>query len=190
MRRLLEAVEIIQHYDSFIATTKQILNDIEELKKTLIQVISMSHLLKPSEITNNQYLSCRNFLKHFDEGKIYTFNYDLILYWVFMHFMDSDTLKMKCNNGFSYLHSEEFLPEDERDKSLHWEIGREHQQRLYYIDGAMHIFSYGVDIEKLSYADIGVPLAKQVKLSVAKNKFPVFISEGTGVFQDSWHYLP
>ncbi len=190
MRRLLEAVEIIQHYDSSIATTKQILNDIEELKKTLIQVISMSHLLKPSEITNNQYLSCRNFLKHFDEGKIYTFNYDLILYWVFMHFMDSDTLKMKCNNGFSYLHSEEFLPEDERDKSLHWEIGREHQQRLYYIDGAMHIFSYGVDIEKLSYADIGVPLAKQVKLSVAKNKFPVFISEGTGVFQDSWHYLP
>lgn len=179
MRRLLEAVEIIQHYDSSTAITKQILNDIEELKKTLIQVISMSHPPKPSEITNEQYLSCRTFLNYFDEGKIYTFNYDLILYWVFMHFMDSNILKMKCNDGFSYLYSEEFVPEDERDKSLHWEIGRERQQRLYYIHGAMHIFSDGVDIEKLSYADIGVPIAQQVKYAVAKNKFPVFISEGT-----------
>ncbi len=55
----------------------------------------------------------------------------------------------------------------------------EQGQSVYYIHGAMHIFSDGSDIEKLSYSNTGIPLAEQVQASIAKDKFPVFISEGS-----------
>lgn len=179
MRRLLEAVDIIRHYDSSECITGRINEDIEELKRTLIQVISKSHPPKPSEITDHQYYSCRQFLLNFENGKTYTFNYDLILYWVLMHFNEDKVLKLPCDDGFRYPHSDEYIPEEERDTSLHWEIGRESGQSTYYIHGAMHIFSDGSDIEKLSYANLGVPLAEQVKQAIDQNRFPVFISEGS-----------
>jgi len=179
MRRLLEAVDIVKHYDSTEDITDHIQQDIEELKRTLIHVISKSHPPKPSEITEHQYDSCREFLLNFEKGNTYTFNYDLILYWVLMHFHDNEELKLPCDDGFRYPHSDEYVPEEERDTTLHWEIGRERGQRTYYIHGAMHIFSDGSDIEKLSYAYLGLPIADQVKQAIAKDRFPVFISEGT-----------
>lgn len=179
MRRLLEAVEIIQHYESSETITKHIHEDIEELKKTLIQVITKAHPPKPSEITESQYESCRKFLLHFSKGKTYTFNYDLILYWVLMHFRDNKELKLPCDDGFRHPYSDEYVLEEDRDTSLHWEIGRESGQSIYYIHSAMHIFSDGSDIEKLSYANLGVPLAEQVKEAIDQDRFPVFISEGT-----------
>lgn len=179
MRRLLEAVDIIHHYDSSEGITAKIHEDIEELKRTLIHVISKSHPPKPSEITDSQYESCRKFLLNFEKGKIYTFNYDLILYWVLMHFNENKALRLPCDDGFRYPYSGEYVPEEERDTSLHWEIGRESGQSTYYIHGAMHIFSDGSDIEKLSYANLGVPLAEQVKQAIDQDRFPVFISEGS-----------
>ena len=139
MRRLLETVEIVEHYDSSETVNKHINEDIEELKNTLIQVITKAHPPKPSEITEGQYESCRKFLLNFSEGKTYTFNYDLILYWVLMHFRDNKELKLPCDDGFRFPYSDEYVPEEERDTSLHWEIGRESGQSIYYIHGAMHI---------------------------------------------------
>lgn len=178
MRRLLEAEEIVTHYDSDGKISNFIHDDIEELKRTLIQVISKSHPPKPSEITDHQYESCHSFLSNFKDGNIYTFNYDLILYWVFMHFNDDNKLKLKCDDGFRYPYNDENTPFEDRDTSLHWEIGREQKQTLYYIHGAMHIFSDGYNIEKLSYNNLGIPLAEQVKNQINNDRFPVFISEG------------
>lgn len=179
MRRLLEAAGIVQHYDSSEVITERIHEDIEGLKRTLIQVITKCHPPKPSEITEHQYNSCRNFLLNFVGGKTYTFNYDLILCWVLMHFHEDKALKLPCDDGFRYRYSDEFVSDEERDTSLHWEIGQERDQSTYYIHGAMHIFSDGSDIEKLSYSNVGLPLAFQVKKSIEKDRFPVFISEGT-----------
>lgn len=179
MRRLLETEEIVKHYDSSDKVRNHIHSDIEELKRTLIQVISKCHPPKPSDITDNQYFSCRKFLLNFGLGNIYTFNYDLILYWVLMHFHENTELKLPCDDGFRYPYSDEFVPEEDRDYSLHWEIGRERGQSIYYIHGAMHIFSDGSDIEKLSYKNLGVPLADQVKQAIDQDRFPVFISEGS-----------
>lgn len=117
MRRLLEAVDIVKHYETSEKITNNIHDDIEELKKTLIQVISKSHPPKPSEITESQYENCRKFLVNFEKGKTYTFNYDLILYWVLMHFRDNEELKLSCDDGFRYPHEDDYVPEDERDTS-------------------------------------------------------------------------
>lgn len=173
MRRLSEAAEIVQHYQGGQRIRKALLNDIEKLKKTLIEVISKCHPALPTEIDEKQYISCQRFLAHFDDGKKYSFNYDLILYWVYMYFKDNDKFKLKCDDGFRHNN------EENHDLSVFWEIGREISQSLYYLHGAMHIFSDGSKIEKLSYKNIGLPLAKQVEEAVKSDKYPVFISEGT-----------
>ena len=175
MRRLLEASRIVSCYEEGDDIRAALEADIEELKRTLIQVITKAHPATPSHITDNQYNSCHAFLSHFD-GHKYTFNYDLILYWVLMHFMDIEGMKLDSDDGFRYDHVEDI---EDLDLSLHWEIGREQGQNLFYIHGAMHIFSDGHDIEKLSYNNIGLPLAQQVQSAIDENKFPVFISEGT-----------
>lgn len=175
MRRIFEAAQIVAHYEDSQELQARLHGDIEELKQTLIQVITESHPPIPAEITEEQYLSCHQFLSHFNGNK-FTFNYDLLLYWVLMHFKDNDELKLSSDDGFRY---EQGVAFEDNDLSLHWQIGREHGQNLYYIHGAMHIFSDGSDIEKLSYNQIGRPLAEQVQEAVAQDKFPVFISEGT-----------
>lgn len=171
MRRLFEADEIIEHYPDTEDLSESLNLDLESLKNTLIQVITDCHPSLPSEISEAQYESCRTFLSNFD-GKKYTFNYDLLLYWVYMHFLEDREKKLHFDDGFRYGDIEE-------DLSVFWEIGRERNQSIYYVHGAMHVFSDGAAIEKLSYNNKGVPLSEQVREAVGKNKFPVFISEGT-----------
>src|SRR5690606_11432152 len=117
-------------------------------------------------ITDAQYLSCYKFLQNFENGRKYTFNYDLILYWVYMHFLNHAEYPLKCDDGFRY---------DEDDHStVVWEIGREFDQHLYYLHGSMHIFkdSSGV-IEKYCWNQpAGKTIGDQVRESIEANKFP------------------
>lgn len=171
MWKLTEALQIIKLYENNTNIKDKMESDINDLKNTLIQVISKHHPKNPSKITEEQYNSCHIFLNHFDEGKKYTFNYDLLLYWVYMHFLDSD-IKLACDDGFRAIDS------DNREV-VTWTIGREQNQSLYYLHGAMHIFSDGSDVEKYTWVNTDRTLSEQVRESIDKNKYPVFISEGT-----------
>jgi Domain of unknown function (DUF4917) len=72
----------------------------EALKELLVRAIAGSHPERPSDITEQQYKSCRTFLSHFVgasrvldiagkkkdlRGNVYTLNYDLLLYWTLLH---------------------------------------------------------------------------------------------------------
>lgn len=170
--KLTESLKVLNYYD----TNKQIYNtvktDTEKLKEILITVITESHPENPTFITDNQYKSCYEFLKHFEGGRKYTFNYDLILYWVYMHFLENLTAPLKTDDGFRT---------DWDDESMvTWEIGREHKQNLYYIHGAMHIFKDEKSIiQKYTWQNGDKTIGQQVKESIESNKFPVFITEGT-----------
>jgi hypothetical protein len=48
-----------------------------------VQTIAASHPAWPGELAEEEFASCKTFLAHFDT--VYTFNYDLLLYWVQMH---------------------------------------------------------------------------------------------------------
>jgi len=168
MQRLMQTARIAELYgqDDFAA---QLQTDIEELKQSLVEAVSLNHPHRPGSITDIQYLSCRHFLQHFDGNK-YTFNYDLLLYWVHTHFMDEPALRLDFSDGFHHVSHE--------DTSLHWSAGDTSPSKLQYIHGAMHIFSDGSDFEKLSYSDTGTPLSEQVRSAIAENRFPTFIAEG------------
>lgn len=171
MRKLTDALQLIRAYSEGVAVATSIESDLNELRNTLIGVINQSHPANPQAISAAQYAQCREFLSNFNEGKKYSFNYDLLLYWVFMHFLDDRKKILKFDDGFRH---------PENDQSIvTWEIGREHGQNVYYIHGAMHIFRDGGTVEKYTWVNSGKTISEQVRESINKQKYPVFISEGT-----------
>jgi len=170
--KLAESLRVLNYYDTKKDIYNKVKEDAEKLKEILISVISSSHPENPNQISINQYDSCFDFLHHFEEGRKYTFNYDLILYWVFMHFLGSEPNKLASDDGFR--------TDLENDSMVTWEIGREHQQNLYYLHGAMHIFKdENAAIQKYTWRNGNKTIGQQVKESIENSKFPVFISEGT-----------
>jgi len=170
--KLTESLKVLNYYDSEKDIYNSVKDDAEKLKEILISVITQSHPENPTLITDNQYKSCFEFLQHFEEGRKYTFNYDLLLYWVYMHFLGDPITPLKSDDGFR--------TDWDDDSMVTWEIGREHQQNLYYIHGAMHIFKDEKSaIQKYTWRNGNKTIGQQVKESIEANKFPVFISEGT-----------
>ncbi len=172
MRMLTTALKVVKAYPNNTQIVNQIESHLNEIRDGLIQAISVSHPEKPSLITEDEYEHCRLFLEHFDDGKKYTFNYDLLLYWVYMHFLEEDkeNKKKQFNDGFRHPTGD--------DSIVTWEIGREIYQNVYYIHGAMHIFNDGAEVEKFTWINKGVNISDQVRESISKNKYPIFISEG------------
>lgn len=172
LRELTKSINVLECYKQTATVQREIKKDIEKLKQILIDVISISHPENPGKITDVQYNSCREFLKHFDnDGKKYTFNYDLILYWVYMHFRNNKDLCLKCDDGFR--------SDENNHDTIVWEIGMEQVQNLYYIHGALHVFFNGFDIEKYTWLNSGKTIKQQVKESLAESKYPIFITEGS-----------
>jgi hypothetical protein len=169
LRKLTDALEVTKLYKESKKLTKEIEEDAENLKKILIDAISKCHPLNPKSISEEQYFSCRNFLNNFS-GKIYTLNYDLILYWVLMHFLDDEENRLPCDDGFR--------TSGENEDVISWEIGREHDQNINYIHGALHIFSKNDEITKYTWRNKDSSIIEQVRESLQNSNYPVFITEG------------
>lgn len=71
------------------------------------------------------------------------------------------------------------LDPNNNESVVTWEIGQEHEQNLYYLHGALHIFSDGSEIEKYTWINTGTTLTQQIKESLKNNMYPVFITEGS-----------
>lgn len=171
MRQVTNALKIAELYPEGTALTPKLNHDLEELKTALIDVITTSHPTNPQSISEEQYQSCYKFLKNFEGGKKYSFNYDLILYWVYMHFLNDSDSPLISDDGFRYPKNNQTI--------VQWDIGREKKQNIYYFHGAMHIFSDGANIEKYTWINSGKTISEQVRESINLQKYPVFISEGT-----------
>ena len=171
LREVTRALRIVKGYKSATSLCKEMTKDIKELKKTLIDILTISHPKTPGAIEEKQYLSCYEFLKHFEDGKKYTFNYDLLLYWVYMHFLDNKEFPLNSDDGFRH-------PTDD-ETTVTWEIGQEYKQNLYYLHGALHIFSDDSEIEKYTWINTGTTLTQQIKESLKNEMYPVFITEGS-----------
>ncbi len=118
------------------------------------------------------------FLVHFENGNKYTFNYDLLLYWVYMYFRESRNnrnnkdKKLDIRDGFGSGNYQN-MP------VLAWGIGNAEKQNLYYLHGAMHLFNNKGMIHKLNRGRSGAPIRDQVCNSIDEKRYPMFISEGT-----------
>ncbi len=158
-------------YD-FSEKIKELNDEEEKLKKYLIDAIKSIHPLKSSELPEDTYKTCWNFLQQFDV--IYTINYDLLLYWVQMN--NKTQFKFKPKSKFS----DGFWDKTFSNKVNYWDPYCP-KTNLFYLHGALHLFcddSPGKHIYKLIY---GPDLVSQIEEKVRNNNYPLYVTEG------NWH---
>lgn len=153
--------------------------DARELKDILIQTLVKHHPDNPGMVSDEKFGHCRRFLSHFvgpdnGKGRVYTLNYDLLLYWAVMH---SDPeghphVELSKNDGFG-------RSEDTEEEYVDW-MGESsaREQRIHYLHGALHLFDAGHELSKYTWINTGVTIIDQVRDAMDLGKFPLFVSEG------------
>jgi hypothetical protein len=144
-------------------------NDADQLRELLVRTISNNHPTRPGDISSGEYAQCKNFLSLFKH--IYTLNYDLLLYWTLMQ--EEISPLVACDDGFR-------KPEDDLDASyVTWEPDNTYDQNVHYLHGALHLFDSGADLQKYTWSGTGVALIDQIRDAMEKNKYPLFVAEGS-----------
>jgi len=155
-------------------------SDAAALKDILISTIAKRHPASPVDIEEAQFQACRQFLSHFlgsRGGHVFSFNYDLLLYWTLMHADPIDGIEpidLSRNDGFGN-------DEDEPDADyVVWrgEAGAR-QACFHYLHGALHLFDAGKSLQKYTWIRKQERLIDQVRDAMEQGKFPLFVAEGT-----------
>lgn len=149
----------------------------QSLRNSLIQTIAKSHPDNRHKIKVSQYESCYNFLTYFlgkenRKGRVYTLNYDLLLYWVLMfdHPFMKNLQKLNTNDGFIDAKGEDYVV---------WNgTSNLNEQRIHYLHGALHLFDAGDYIKKYTWSRTHRLLKDQICKAMEHNELPLFVAEG------------
>lgn len=143
--------------------------DADGLRELLVQTIANCHPTWPGELTEAEYKKCREFLSYFK--CVYTFNYDLLLYWTQMHV--SGVEQPASDDGFR-------KPQDNFNADyVTWEPSQSHSQNMWFLHGALHVFDTGTEVQKYTWNNTGTRLIDQIRDAISRDFFPIFVSEGT-----------
>ncbi|MCH5715569.1 DUF4917 family protein [Niabella hibiscisoli] len=130
MKSLVNAAGVLKVY---LPARKRLIAELEqdavELKNLLVTTIASNHPENPSEISENEYFLANSFLNHFQN--IYTLNYDLLLYWVIMHY-NQENDKIKYDDGFR-------TPDNGKSQYVTWDIEKTNTQNIFIY---MELFTY------------------------------------------------
>ena len=173
IKALRDAASLAKLYGATAAQIKAMLDDANALKELLVQTIAQSHPALPGDITDGEYAACQSFLANF--AKTYTFNYDLLLYWTHMH--RENRADVPSDDGFRTSQSdiESGIPSD----YVVWESGQSHDQNMWFLHGALHVFDSGTEIQKYTWNRTGVRLIEQIREALSRDFFPLFVAEGS-----------
>lgn len=169
IKALRDASAIVTAYGGPGALAASLAADADGLRELLVQTIAATHPAWPGELNEDEYHTCRIFLSNFNT--LYTLNYDLLLYWVQMHTQEGED--PASDDGFR-------KPEDDFDSAyVVWEPDQSHDQNMWFLHGALHIFDAGTEIQKYTWRNTGVRLINQIREALSHDYFPLFVSEGT-----------
>lgn len=166
MRAMENSKDIIEVYGGDIALQKKISQDSDNLKEYLLKIITNNHPEKSTSLSDEEKEACASFLKRFN--RIYSLNYDLLLYWASMKDKSES-----FSDGFG--NTEDSIHEG----YVVYKNSGAHQMNVHYLHGALHYFDAGDEIIKKTYANTDINLIDQVRESLKNNIYPIFISEGT-----------
>lgn len=141
----------------------------DALREVLAAAIAQNHPEYPAEIAPERYTACRQFLNHFNS--VYTLNYDLLLYWSIMQGEAEQDLALG-DDGFR-------TPDDGTATYVTWDVEKTDRQDVHYLHGALHLFDAGNELKKYTWVNTGIRLIDQIREALAKNFFPLIVSEGT-----------
>lgn len=167
IRALEDSATILGCYGIDAKNQDLISKDASDLKNILVKTISARHPKKVNELTESQIMACSQFLQPF--RKIYTLNYDVLLYWVLLSNLENP--EVEIDDGFR-------LPDD--DFGADYRVfDSPHSPTYFYLHGGLHLYDAGADTRKYVWKDVGKPIMEQVKEAMEQGLFPLFVSEGT-----------
>ncbi len=175
--KLLEtSVKVLKKYCVLNSSVEEmILSDSIALKKHLVKIITNNHPEKITDIPDNEFFNASMFIKDFN--KVYTLNYDLLLYWStikLMAFIREERIKQDRLDPKDGFHEDEDILED------YVVFGNDSSsQEVYYLHGALHIFDNKNKIIKNTYSRTEIALKEQTLKNLENDIYPIFVSEGT-----------
>lgn len=168
---------------------EQINKDADALKHHLVKIVTNNHPEKSTEIEDKEYLQCIDFIKKYDS--IYTLNYDSLLYWVAMHYLEifekekdlppheqtviDEEARLIVNDGFA----DKTGVHEKIDYVIFRNDSGNFYQTIHFLHGALHIFDKQHEIIKNTFSKTEKPLKKQTLENLKNSVYPIFISEGT-----------
>ncbi len=169
IRALRQAALLAEVYQENNPELAQRLNaDADGLRELLATTIAASHPDRPADISNEQYAACREFLSNFK--RIYTVNYDLLLYWALMQ--EEIEPEIEFDDGFRE-------PEEGPTDYVTWDVQKTDKQNIFYLHGGLHIFDAGPELQKFTWCNTGIALIEQIREALETNRFPLFVAEGS-----------
>lgn len=169
---------ILNEFDPTSSVIERLSRVSVKLQDSLIDAVKEYHPEYVFSVPPEKSKTCANFLEEFiqNKGKIFTTNYDLLLYWVLMR-----NNIPNCIDGFGRdLENDDggFIPEEDREYSeLRWGKYRS-SQNIFYLHGALPLFDTGSEVIKEEYD--GNYLLDKIKARMAKGNYPVFVTAGNG----------
>lgn len=143
--------------------------DADIVRNALAAAIAARHPERPADIADDEYAAVQRFLAHFE--RVYSLNYDLLLYWAIMH-DPPDDLAVPRNDGF-------FEPEAVDAGYVSWEGYEYSLQRIFYLHGALHLFDFGTEIRKFTWSRTGIRLVDQIRDALSNRRYPLVVTEGS-----------
>ena len=163
IRNLETAAEIAEIYEWGADKSELLRHDADFLKDALIQAIQSTHPAHIFEVNPDRIKRTAQFLRTF--GRLFTVNYDLLLYWALV----------QSGKGLSNLFTDGFK---QGEDGLEWADFA--NQGVLYLHGALHLFQDNGRLEKVRYFEgEGGRLIQQIANRIAEGHAPLFVCEGS-----------
>jgi hypothetical protein len=138
------------------------------VREALARVLAARHPDDPFQIEEEEYVAVRTFLTNFE--RIYTLNYDMLLYWAVMQDLEPGTVR---NDGFGN-------PDEPDADYVVWQPYEKFpNQRLFYLHGSLHLYDSGTELAKITWSRTQIPLVDQIREALADGRYPLIVTEGT-----------
>lgn len=136
-------------------------SDASRVRNSLVGAIEAVHPSMQHEIPEVEIESCGKFISEFSQ--IFTLNYDLLLYWVFLNMKP-----VSYSDGFGL---------GEKENGFRTFSDKAHCS-VFYLHGGLHLFQTdtGDTLKKISSGD---KILLDIKAEIRKGNLPLFVAEGS-----------
>ena len=168
IKKLESSAQLLKAYDHRLTTSDRLYGEANKLRDELINRILEIHPSSQNDIEKDRMFNTLIFLSNFN--KIFTLNYDCLLYWVLLN--REDFLKrypnreiFEMDDGFRPYYNE-----------LAWK--EKEKQNVFYLHGALHIYKWDYGLVFKPQND-GRYLRNIIKDNIYNNKYPLIVTEGS-----------
>lgn len=165
LRQLDEGHWIARHYCLQKSDPSlDMIQDHGRVKRALVDSIARNHPEYPGSLQQGLLHGASRFLMQFED--VFTTNYDLLLYWASLiddlfSFEDGFGREADTDDSFCV-----FLPTG--SNSGH----------IYFLHGALHLYTKGGEVRKRVWNTTGIPLIEQIRDALDEQEYPLIVSEG------------